>query len=103
VIRVKLARKADECSAKTEVFSFSSNNKTSWGLDYNRPLDPGSRVVAVVDVHSRLQGAICRRIRCRTSSGGLELRSNYRNGWSSGKKKMPPLTRPKMASKGSFI
>ena len=50
MVRVQFARKADECSAKTEVFSFAIN-KTSGGLYYNRPFDPGPLMTAIVNAH----------------------------------------------------
>jgi hypothetical protein len=53
MITLQLARKADEYSAKTEVFSLAIN-KTSGGLYYNRPFDSGPLMTAVVNAHSRL-------------------------------------------------
>jgi len=72
MITLQLARKADECSAKTEVFSLAIN-KTSGGLYYNRPFDSGPLMTAVVNAHSRLRGAICRRILPRASSAAKRI------------------------------
>ena len=102
MITLQLARKADECSAKTEVFSLAIN-KTSGGLYYNRPFDPGPLMTAVVNAHSRLRGAISQRILSRISSECLELVPEYRNRDENGNKKHAhrPLTgkRP-MGAKG---
>jgi len=53
MIRLQLARKADECSTKTEVFGLAIK-KTSGSLYYNRTFERGPLMTAVVNAHGRL-------------------------------------------------